>query len=190
MPGVVDIWNSALQKVGAKRVSNTDENSASALACKACYEAQRDAELRAHTWNFAKRRASLPAVSPAPAWGRANAFNLPSDWLRMHREYSERNTLDIDYEIEGRQILSNYDAPLNIRYIAQITDVNTMDPLFREVVATRMAIQMAEQLTQSNTKKQSLENQLLFVRNQAVKANAMDNASFTPPEDPLITCRR
>jgi hypothetical protein len=188
--GVIRICNRALQLVGANRIVDFDDNSPSARACDLVYEPRRDAELRAHSWRFAIRRASLAAVDPAPSWGRANEFLLPSDCLRLYQTYPELNGLDIDYEIEGRSILTDFTAPLEIRYIARIEDPNQMDSLFKEMLSHSMAIAFCEELTQSTTKKTELRDSYDEILKQARKANAFETRGITPPEDPWITVRQ
>jgi hypothetical protein len=188
-PSVVGIWNRALQLVGAKQVAGVDDVSVSALACQACYDPIRQSELRKHGWNFAIKRAQLAAASPVPEWGRSNAFPLPSDCLKLWKTYVEYNNLDVDFEIEGRHILTNFSAPLNIRYIFDCEDTALMDSLFREALAHQMAVAMCEQLTQSNAKKQGLENAYREVIQEARKANAMEKIAQQSPDDTWITIR-
>lgn len=189
MASVVDICNRALSKLGAKRITSLDDDSVNSRACNACYEHLRDAELRLHPWNFAIKRAELAADSDAPEWGRTNAFTLPADFLRLIDDYPEDNTLDRDYQIEGRKILTDWSDPLYIRYIYKVTDPVEMDSLFREALATKMAIEMCEQLTQSNTKKADLKMDYADAIKAAKKANAIENVAAEPPTDTWITVR-
>lgn len=188
-PSVVSICNRALQKLGASRITAIDESSKNARACNNCYESLRDALLRAHAWNFATTRASLAAESPAPTWGRANSFPLPSDCLKLLDPYPEDNLATRDHQIENGKILTNDADPLYIRYTAQITDPVVMDSLFREALATLMAVEMCEEITQSNTKKRELKDDYKSVVAEARRANAFENPAAMPPEDDWITAR-
>lgn len=183
MASVVGICNRALQKVGAKRITSISEDSVSARACNNCYESLRDAELQAHKWNFAIYRAELAADSPAPDWGPANSFTLPSDFLKLADPDQFDNTSAIDYQIEGRKIFSNFDAPLYIRYVKQVTDPNEMDVLFREALACRMALELCEELTQSNSKKESLRSDY----DAAIKLARRSNAFARRPQEPEVS---
>lgn len=190
MAAVVDIYNRALQLLGAKRIGLPSENTASGRACRACYEPCRDALLRRHKWNFAIKRASLAAEDPAPDFGRANAFPVPSDYITMANEYPELNTLERDFVIEGGKILTNYSGPLEIRYVSKVTDPNLMDPLFRELLSHDMALNMCEEITQSNSKKADIAVSRRDAFSDAKRANAFENVAQRPPEDTWITCRR
>ena len=189
MASQTDICNIALQKLGAGKISNLSEDSRIARACNIAYTHCVEAELRAHPWRFAIQRASLAADATAPDWGKANAFELPSDFLRLLTPYPDDNYNDIDYEIEGRKIYSNMDDPLYIRYVSQVTDTSLMDPTFREVVACRMAIQMCEDLTQSNAKAATVQAQYEKAIKEARRANAIESIAQVPPEDTWVTVR-
>lgn len=189
MASEVEICNAALQKLGAKRIVELAEDSRNGRACNAAYSRLRDAELRAHTWNFAKSRASIPAAAEAPAFGKARSFPLPSDWLRMISPYPEMNSNSRDWQIEDRAIYTNDSAPLQIRYIKQETDPNKMDPLFREALASRMAMEMCEEITQSNTKRQLAAQDYKSAISEARRTNAIESIPAESVEDTWITVR-
>lgn len=147
------------------------------------------AELETHPWSFATTRASLAADSTEPEFGRANAFQLPSDYVKLLSEYAEDNSNTNDWEIEGRKIYTDYSAPLEIRYIYDVTDPNEMTPLFREVLATRLALELCEELTQSNTKKAELSDEYELVVRRAKRSNAFAKVAAQPPTDSWITVR-
>lgn len=189
MASVTEICNRAAQKLGAKRITSIDENSITAKSCLACYAVLRDSELMMHRWSFAIKRATLAADVPVPTWGRANSFTLPSDFLKLIPPYAEDDANDRDWLIENRKIITDYAAPLYIRYIGQITDPNEMDILFREALAARMAYEMCEELTQSNTKKAELKEEYMDAIKAARKASAIQNVPQVGVEDSWITVR-
>ena len=185
----VQICNRALQKVGAARITSLTQDTPNARACNVAYAQVRDAELRAHPWAFAIRRAQLASDATAPDWGKQNAFQLPTDFLALAPPYAEYNSNARDWKIEGQKIYTNDQAPLQIRYMAQVTDPNLMDALFIEALSTAIAVEICEEITQSNTKKDALKNDYDIAIKRARKANAFDNVSDNLPEDTFITCR-
>lgn len=187
MASVTSICNRALQKLGAERIVDIGENSSNARACNALYSELRDAELRSHPWNFAIKRDQLAAEALAPIFGKAYSFQLPSDFLYLRED--DINSLSKDWIIEGKKILTDEGGPLNIRYNAQVTDANQMDPLFREALATIMALEMCEEITQSNSKKDALKDDYKQIVNKAKKANAIERIALQPPEDEWVTVR-
>lgn len=189
MASEVEICNRALQKLGASRINTLSENTANARACNAAYEPVRDAELRAHSWNFAIERAALAADATAPSWGRTNSFTLPAAFLRLLNPYPEDDTNSRDWQIESGKILTDDAAPLYIRYIKKVTDTNAMDPLFREALASKLAMEMCEKITQSNSKKAAASDDYKHAIREARRVNAIENVPTTPVEDTFITCR-
>lgn len=187
MSSITSIYNRALQKLGAERVVDIDENSSNARACTAVYSELRDAELRSHPWSFCIQRVSLAEDAVAPAFGKACSFQLPSDFLCLRED--DFNSLSKDWIIEGRKILTDEGGPLNIRYNSQVTDPNIMDPLFREALSTIMALEMCEEITQSNSKKEGLKDDYKLIINKAKKANAIERIALQPPEDIWVTIR-
>ncbi len=185
----VAICNIALQKLGAARITSLAEDSVEARECNACYEQQRDAELRKHPWNFAIARVSLPADATAPAFGPANSFTLPSDFLRLLPVDPEEVINDEDWRIEGKKILTNDSAPLQVRYIYRVTDPNEFDSLFVEALASKIAFQICEKITQSNQKKAAAAEDYKMAIAAARRINAFENVAQEPPPDPWDTAR-
>lgn len=189
MASVTEICNRALQKLGAKSIASIDENSNAARACLNCYEVLRDAELMDHRWGFAIKRAELAADSPTPEWGRANSYTLPVDYLKAIPPYPEMDYYDRDWVIENGKIITNDVSPIYLRYVGKITDPNVMDVLFREALSTKMALEMCEILTQSNTKKESLKADYDEIIKRARKASAIQSVPQVAVEDEWIAVR-
>lgn len=189
MASVVGICNRALQKLGAKRITAINQDSVNARACNVAYEPVRDAELEDHDWNFAIVQASLAEDSDEPDWGRAHAYSLPSDFIRLSPDFAEDNLNSKDWQIQNGKIYTDDSSPLYIRYVKRVTDPNEMTSLFREAISAKMAMEMCEELSQSNAKKESLKADYDMVIRRAKKSNAFQNVSQTPPDDEWITAR-
>lgn len=194
MTSVVGICNRALQKLGASAISALDENSKNARECSSAYESLRDAELRSHPWGFAIKRVQLPASSTAPAFGRARMFTLPADNLRLLAQYPELNDNHNDWQVESDNegspaILTNDAAPLNVRYVARMEDPTVFDAMFVEALASRIAYELCEAITQSNTKKQAAAQDYTRAISEARRINAIERVAQKPPEDEWVTVR-
>lgn len=189
MSSEVDICNRALQKLGASRITSLTENSVNARACNLCYEHVRDAELRAHSWNFAIKRSQLALDATGPDFGPTNSYTLPADFLRLIAPDAEDNLNDLDWLIEGQKILTEDGAPLNIRYIYRVTDPNVFDALFMESLACRMAVEMCEELTQSNTKGQAVREDYKNSIREARKLNSFEQRPAEQQVDTWLTDR-
>jgi len=184
MASVVETSNRALQKLGASRITSLSDDSKNARACSACYTRIRDAMLRRHQWNFAIARAELAASTTAPAFGPANAYPLPADFLRLLP-----NNRECDWQIEGDTIVTNDNAPLKIRYVRRVEDANQFDILFDEALSCNMALEMCEELTQSDTKATRIKDDLKTAMAEAKRINAFESNSAEPPEDGWLLAR-
>jgi len=143
----VQICNRALDILGADPVLSLNDNSEAGRLCNRNFAPVRDAVLRAYPWNAAMRRAALPALAEAPAWGFAAAYQLPADCLRLWRVENEDLA---DWRVEGRTVVSDIAAPLRILYLARLDDPGFFDPLLAEAVAGRLAADLAYRLTGSS----------------------------------------
>lgn len=192
MASEVDIANRALSMLGEIRITSLDDNNKPARAMKARYTLLRDAELSAYPWRFAVKRVSLAASTDTPAWGYSTIYDRPVDDLRpvkvggafVNAEgigvfyestgvYTEQSPYEI---IEGR-IHTDLSAPLDYEYVSQVTDTGQFDPLFVEALAARLASDAAEELTQSNSKK---EFAAAVYKNTLSEARRI-NALYRPP---------
>ena len=165
----VEIVNRALDKLGHTQpiTSLTSDTSKAARMANRMFAFLRRKELSSNYWTFARKRDSLAADIVAPAFGWTTYYTLPSDFLTVFYlpglsepfgEYDD-STYSSIYELEANPagslaIATNAGAPLQIQYIADITDPNRFSPLFAEALACLLAQEMCEGLNQSNTKRQ------------------------------------
>ena len=190
MASKIEICNRALQILGSERIILLTDNNKRTRACNRAFEPCRLAELRAHAWNFAIKRAQLAAAGTTPLFGKNNYFPLPNDFVRLLPPDKCFNFNNRDWQIENQGIATNDTAPLNIRYIADITDPNKMDALFREALSARIAREMCEELTQSNSKKAETKDAYNTAILEARHINAFERESEEPPVDTWITAQR
>lgn len=189
MASDVEICNRALQKLGATRITSLSENSNNARSCNVAYEPVKKALLRSHTWNFAIKRVELAASATDPVFGRGASYPLPADFLRLLPLDPEDEVVSSDWQIEGKSIITNDADPIYIRYIYNVSDPNEMDSLFLELFSTSLALELCEELTQSNTKKAALKEDRKEILAEARRINAIENVAQQPPEDSWVTCR-
>lgn len=185
MPSVVDICNKALDKLGHGPITSLEDGTKAANLCNRNWAIIRDQVLRDHPWNFAVKRAVLAPTSDTPAWGFTHQFALPADNLRV---LEIRDMSTADYQIESGYILANDDA-LYVRYTRRVTDPNQFDALFVDTVAVRLAFELCEAITQSNTKKADLWNEYDDSLTRAKKADGQENPPVVFEEDEWIEVR-
>jgi hypothetical protein len=179
------ICNLALAKLGANRISALTENSVEAKYCNIQYEPTRDAMLRSHWWRFATKRATLSQDTNTPDFGWSYQYELPSDFLRMMHVHLDGNTPNTEtlysYTVEGNLILSN-ESTMEIRYIARITDVTEFDPLFVQVLAQQLALNLAMPLSKGPKLTQALQQEMQVLMQQ-VRAIDRQETNTTGRED-------
>lgn len=198
MAGQIEIVNRALFKLGALPIASLGDNNKQARIMSGLWDTVRKAELRRHLWSFALRRTTLPALSSAPAWGYAAAFQLPSDFLRLAQvndllispsETDYRTFDDSPYAIEGSVLLTSFPAPLKIRYVADVADPGAFDSLFVEALAAKLAYEACEGITQANEKKSTAADDYKAAIRAASMATALEKPSQGFADDAWMTTR-
>lgn len=192
MAAQVEIVNRALTKLGAGRITSMADANKSARTMSALWDTVRRAELRKRNWGFALRRTSLASLSTAPAWGFALAYQLPADFLRLTQvsdifiipgltDYREGD--DSPYAIEGSQLLTDFAAPLKVRYVSDVTDPGAFDSLFVEVMASKLAYEACYDINQSNQGRESSAQDYKAAVLEAARANAIEKPPQGFPDD-------
>lgn len=189
MASEVEICNRALQRVGAKRIAALDGSDKESRECLVAYAPLRDFLLRSHPWSFAIKRAALAADSDAPIGTDSETPNAQYTWPTDALRILLPKSTSLDWIIEGRKILTSDAAPLYVRYIARITDPNTMDPMFRESLSCLIGDAICEPLTQSNTKRAGIRADLRDIIAEARRTNAIEKPPVESADDDWDTGR-
>ncbi len=145
----IDIYNMTLDLLEEGPVTSLTDGKPATNWLNRNYETARDGELRKHSWNFALTRASLAADAEAPQFGWSRQFTLPADCLAVKPPTAEgkQNGALVAYEVEANKILTDAVAPLRLRYIRRVGEEASFDPLFVEVLVSKLAFKMAHWLT-------------------------------------------
>ena len=185
MPSATDICNRALSRVGEARITSLTDDSKQARACSSAYAHIRDEVLRAHPWNAVITRAKLAALAEAPAFGYDAQYQLPADCLCVVEVYDTT----LPWVIEGRKLLSDEGSPVSMRYVRREEDPNQWDSLLQSTVAARLAMELCEELTQSNTKRQIATQEYQGLMSLARKADGQESSPMPFEEDSWINAR-
>jgi len=170
----VSICNRALDLLGADPITSLEDGSKAANLCQRNFEPSADSVLRLYPWNAALRRARLPALSETPAWGYRYQYQLPQGpepalCLRLLEVDS-----GTDYRVEGRRVLADYAAPLDILYIGRIIDSANYDPLLAEAIAAKLAVHLAGNLTESASRIEAARDYLRGILAEAKATDAQE----------------
>ena len=188
MASDVGIVNEALRLIGETTIiALTDDNKAARIASDT-YEEHRDYVTDLHPWTFAMKRVSLAADVATPDWEFASQYSLPSDCLSPYRvngedEYSGK------WRVEGRKIVSDLSAPLQLLYIARITDADAMTPRFREVLAAYLAYKWCIAFTDGRDRQEQLKKDYEEILAVARSRDSQEGTREPMQSDTWITAR-
>ena len=173
MTSKVEICRDALQILGDKSIVSLEENSKEARQCKIAYPRAVETVLRSYPWSCALRRVTLAKSAEASAFGAWNRYRRPVDDIQVLplTTTGETNGLPVVYQLEGRFILCDLEAPLNYRYITSDLDPIDMPPDLRRAISGQLAVRLAEVLTGSQSK---LNMALTLYRSDLNEAKAND----------------
>ncbi len=174
----VAICNNALLRIGASTITDLEEGSDSANILNQIYVPTRDALLRKHFWNFATKRVALAASVTTPAFEWSYSYALPSDFIRVNRIFNS----DGPFKLEGTSILTNITAPLNLVYIARITDPTQFDPIFIDALTLILAIKIGSRTSGDGFNPAALYQEL----EQTMRSAQMVDAQEDTPQDLVI----
>jgi hypothetical protein len=176
----VDICNIALGKLGADVITSLTQNSKSARLCNKYWAHVRDLILRGHDWNCASTYASIASLADVPIpddWDYQ--YQLPVDPYCLNiRELPDAKTAP--YKVVGRTLYTNESSPIVIRYTQRMTNVADMDVLLVDVIACKLAEQMAYDLTHSASVADRMERKYAMAMIDAIDANIIEvDAPYT-----------
>lgn len=135
--------NLALDKIGQKAIASMSPPSTpTEIIVARNFDPVRRSVLRDGVWNFAKKRLVITRDATAPAFDYTDRYLLPNDFIRFLSINGESEIYQTrDYDLSEGYLLLNADNAnsVNIRYIADITDVTKWDSLFADLFVLRLA---------------------------------------------------
>jgi hypothetical protein len=182
----LEVVNHALTFLGERPLVSDVDDVPAADVVRDQWDFVRRAELSAAPWSFAVTRDSIASDVSAPAFGWSYAYTLPAGLLRLVElpdlavswvyPYG-REPLTVDeapaYELEGGKLLCDQAGPLKVRYVQDVEDWSLWHPLFKQAMAYRFAVILAEAVTQSTAKRQEAANERAQVLALAKRVNAL-----------------
>lgn len=187
MTDKVEIANRALFKIGSEPITSFTDEVKAARVVNQTWDSLRRDELSDYPWNFAMKRAVLPALSSVPAYEFEHQYQCPSDMLQlveigetwvwsgnstMMQYIENRPKL---YSKEGDKILTNKAPPLKIRYTSDVENTGLWSSQFVEAFATRLAMELCIPLTESDSRREYLEGEYERIIRKAAATSAIEN---------------
>ncbi|WP_343561724.1 hypothetical protein [Kiloniella sp. b19] len=179
MTSKVALCNDALLLLGDKIITDLNENTPQARACKTVYDGALRTLLVSWPWGCAIRRALLPQSAEQSAFGTSNAYlRLPDDLkLLPLTENGERDGEPVPYSIEGRFVHTTLEAPLRVRYITSLLEPVDMPPALYDCLAALLAVRLSEKLTGSKNKLNSMNAIYQQRMREAVMADSFERSA-------------
>lgn len=172
-----ELANIALGHIGAAKVHDFHEASASAETLRLHWATTRDACLRSRHWNFALRRKTLSRLATPPEFGFAYAYQLPSDYLLATEVNGlQCGTGEATHEIEGDTLLTD-DEQCHLRYVRRVEETSLWDASFEKFFTLQLAAEIAPFLSSSQGLRESLLQQSEVAK---LKAAGPDNLETRP----------
>jgi hypothetical protein len=185
------ICNLALDILKEAPISSLTDTRPIAKWCNRNFATTRDAALSMANWNFAMKRASVPAESEAPAFGWDYAYTLPTDCIRLvPLTYEGKDEgKPIRHVVEAGVILTDESGPLKIRYVARVVNYDSYHPLFIEALSARLAFKMAHWATGKTSYQQIARGIYEQAMDDAWLTDAIEGDQPRPADDDWIDAR-
>lgn len=150
MAGKIEIINVALSRIGANDIQSLTDNTTEQKLAVNLWDIARRACLRDHPWNFAVSDVQLNASTDYVSFEFGFAYLVPADTIRILQVYG--NPM---YKRQGRYILTDVNV-CKLKYVRDVQDTTEWDPSFDDVMAQRLAVDMAYALTKSQATADSM----------------------------------
>jgi hypothetical protein len=138
-------------------------------------------------------------AGPRSQDGTRNVFRLPAGYLRMAPQDPKAGSFSVlgapsnrlydDWDLQGDWLISQFGEPIRLRFVADVTDVATMDDMFCEGLGARVGLAVCEVITQSNQKLSAIAQSYARFIGEARLVNAIETGAVEPPLDDFIACR-
>lgn len=185
MPSPTEVINHALDLNNVSPIDSIDGEDAKSQKCRRIYEMALPEVFEEDEWNAAKTRVAVAADVETPLSEWTYQYTLPADCGRIVR-INDDDT--IEWEEEGRKILTDEASPIYLEYIkTTVTDPNQWSASFRRAFHTYLKARYAEAFPQDGDK---AANSITEYEHALQKASAKDGQSgpvHTPEVSTLTT---
>jgi hypothetical protein len=172
--GIANLTASLLKVEAVTNIDPPAPNSKFAKLANRWYDEIRRSCLAEAIWDFAVKRAILPADSVAPIFGRANKFLLPADYIRI-ATINDETLPETDYEIEDGYLLCDLPAPINLRYVFDQEQILKFSPKFVALFAAALAKATAYDMTGNRSMVEEMRQEYMMILSDGRSIEAQSN---------------
>ncbi|WP_374414287.1 hypothetical protein [Novosphingobium colocasiae] len=191
MASSTNVANLALMFIGTEtRLLSIDDEKDAARTLKSVWDIERQAVIRANSWNFATQRAALPALSAPPPKPFTHAFQLPALALRLIDVFdASGETPSSDYSLEGRTVLTRRAGPLYVRCLMDVPEIAAWDPLAAVHFAGKLALTCGKRIAGSAFDKDLAMARYREATGDARTTDALENPPIEQEESAWVEAR-
>lgn len=186
-----EVANLAAATIGTEdRLISLSEDTFVARTLKTVWDVERRATIRDGVWNFAVRRAGLPAQEGVPAaelYPWQFRYPLPADCLRFV-EILGLVARDA-YTLEGKAILCSISAPLYVRYARDVVEPALWDETFARAFAYRLALAAGPRISGSAFDMAGAQAKYDDAIGRAKQIDSLENPAEEAEDSSWITSR-
>lgn len=195
MATVLSIYNDALGWIGERALATTSESNESCRALNDQWARTVAYCIEQGNWKWAMRSVQMsPDSSVTPAFGLANAFEKPDDWVRTYTICTDEMFAFPDLRVKDENGFWWSDSdPLYVRYISNGADFGmnmaVWPETFNAFVACYLAFKISNRVTQSKADAVDLQKQARLLMTDARSKNAMSDPPGFAPQSTWISAR-
>jgi hypothetical protein len=182
MASDIDIASNALQMIGASSISSFTETGGDAAVANALYEHFVLDILTSNFWRFAMKKQLLNKVSQTPLNEFQNAFQIPTDSLKIERVAPRSR-----YKIFQDKIHTNADT-VELDYLFRV-DTSSWPPYFVTLVTYKLASEFALSVTDNEQKNALYEDKFRRQLGKAYTADAHQYPQTAIVDSPFTDVR-
>jgi hypothetical protein len=134
----IEIYNGALGRISAGRVTGLTEDSDQRRALDDQYDVAVDSTLIAYGWRFATKRVVLALSDTTPVFGYSYQFALPDGHLRTLELYIGMDTDELKWEEEDGFLLTDVNQ-LAMKYTKLVDDESKFTAKFVDALEYNLA---------------------------------------------------
>jgi hypothetical protein len=195
MASEVQIAKLALQHIGDRwDISDITEATPEAEQVNLVFDDTRDALLRQHPWNFAKKYATPAALSATVPGNWDYAYVYPTDAVRVLGVIDPLETgTPIKFEVARNEndvkVILTDQVDAEFYYTARITDTAQFDPEFTMALSYKLAAKLAMPLTGERAIMGDMDTLATNVVNSAWETDSNEGIEEDLPEATWIQAR-
>lgn len=191
MSSVTSICNLALSNIGKKLISDINEQSTEAKACKLHFDLVRDTMLQGYEWEFAKSTVDLAEVANARPERWERTYTRPTNCLKPLRIVPEvyvSDDIEVSYAATEGFIFCNQ-SPAKLEFIRPFEDPSRLPALFQDALSWALAAKLAIPLTSDQSARKDAYQIAASTLEAAKVADANENQHTWAENSALIDAR-